>query len=195
MADGLDRFSGTTDYMLRRSFIRSQHDICRTVKPIRPSSAIPSRVLHKRGFKKLVKKGLREFSALSTSARPLACRAPTASLRGSRVASRPGSAHLARAVRYLRGVNDAGARRRARNEIARSVSIVPAVVAAVSLSCGCATYGRLTAEKKPEGVQRARLDVSAILGRVRVAKIQSHPPSIRSSIFPSVSRLIRQFFL
>ena len=64
-------------------------------------------------------------------------------------------------------------------KIARSVSIVPAVVLLLSLSCGCATYRTIsTAEQgSPKVFSGARLDVSAILGdEFALRRFKADPP-------------------
>ena len=64
-------------------------------------------------------------------------------------------------------------------KIARSVSIVPAVVLLLSLSSGCATYRTIsTAEQgSPKVFSGARLDVSAILGdEFALRRFKADPP-------------------
>ena len=64
-------------------------------------------------------------------------------------------------------------------KIARSVSIVPAVVLLLSLTSGCATYRTIsTAEQgSPKVFSGARLDVSAILGdESALRKFKADPP-------------------
>ena len=64
-------------------------------------------------------------------------------------------------------------------EIARSVSVVPAVVLLLSFSSGCATYRTIsTAEQgSPKVFSGARLDMSAIRGdEVALRKFKADPP-------------------